>query len=214
MEPQNTEEDIWAAHVLMRLASGGLHHAPPRPVPPVLPAGHAAEEADDAAAEQQLQQEQQQQLQEQLHQDQGQQQQQQQEQGQEQEQEQQAIFAAHLRDSIQIPELWAVEEEDWPAEALALARLPPQRSVQRLGKKPFLANPKEWNMTAAVGQCVGEEAAEPCSRCRRGGRGGRFTGGCIVLPAGVELKKKPLCCLNCRYQWQYNQCSFIQNQQQ
>ncbi|KAI1123791.1 hypothetical protein F5Y10DRAFT_269720 [Nemania abortiva] len=116
-----------------------------------------------------------------------------------------------LRGSIQIPEFWDVERNNWPSGAVVLASLPPQRSIQKLGAA-FRAEPTEWNMTAAVGQCVGDPAAEPCSKCR-GGKG-RFSGGCIVVPPGIDGLKQSWCCFNCRYQWQYKKCSLPKGEEQ
>ncbi|KAI0903568.1 hypothetical protein F4823DRAFT_568563 [Ustulina deusta] len=115
-----------------------------------------------------------------------------------------AAAASHLRSSIRIAEFWAVDMANWPAAAVALARLPAQRTVHKLRNK-FLPDPVEYDMTAAVGQCVGQQAAKPCARCQRGA--GNFTGGCVVPPAGMAGMKQPRCCFSCLYQWQYKHCS-------
>ncbi|KAI0968670.1 hypothetical protein F4678DRAFT_481869 [Xylaria arbuscula] len=110
-----------------------------------------------------------------------------------------------VRDAIKIEELWQEESEDWPMEALQMAQLPAQRSVTKLNK-PFLPDPYEWDMSAAVGQCVGQQAAVPCKRCKMGK--GPFSGGCVVVPDGFKRIKKSSCCFNCRYQWQYKKCKW------
>lgn len=129
---------------------------------------------------------------------------------------------ASLRESIQIDELWALNPEgpQWTAAARALATLPPRRTVTKNNNR-FRPNPAEWNVTAAVGQCVGEEAAAPCEPCRTR-RTHPFTGGCVVLTpeqerhawvagGGVAVDfKKPRCCFNCRYQWQYSKCKWAE----
>ncbi|KAI0398944.1 hypothetical protein F4802DRAFT_603461 [Xylaria palmicola] len=117
--------------------------------------------------------------------------------------------AAHLKEWIDIKELWGVEAHEWPKEVLALARLPGQREVSK-DRQPFLPEPYKWNVTATVGQCVGELAAEPCGRCAKGTTV-LLSDGCVVVPrrlGGAGLKK-PQCCFNCRYQWQYLDCTFI-----
>ncbi|KAI0513342.1 hypothetical protein F5B22DRAFT_612147, partial [Xylaria bambusicola] len=86
-----------------------------------------------------------------------------------------------------------------------MAKLPPLRIVERT-RAAFLPDPMEWDMLAAVGQCVGRQVAEPCDRCKAGNGG--FSGGCILPPLGIQNLKKPWCCLCCQYQWQYGNCSF------
>ncbi|GAP91372.1 hypothetical protein SAMD00023353_6300120 [Rosellinia necatrix] len=94
--------------------------------------------------------------------------------------------------------------KDWPSAALALSRLPAQREVEK--KRHEFRDKPSVNLTAVVGQCVGVEAPQPCTRCERGN--GPFTGGCIVVPpdADVDLNYENSC-FNCRYQKMYRDCS-------
>ncbi|KAI8947889.1 hypothetical protein F4801DRAFT_558998 [Xylaria longipes] len=119
---------------------------------------------------------------------------------------------ASIRNNINIPQLWVGDESDWPGVALALAQHPAQRSVTK-NRNPFIRSAGQMNITAAVGQCVGIEAAHPCDSCSKDKHGGKFSGGCIVAPPAFAGMTGYGCCFSCMYQKHYSDCSFIQKKE-
>ncbi|KAI1348394.1 hypothetical protein F5Y01DRAFT_328523 [Xylaria sp. FL0043] len=109
-----------------------------------------------------------------------------------------------LLTKIDIPQFWRVSGRNWRPAAKILAQLPAQRRVTKL-RNAFRGNPFEWNITAAVGQCVGRVADVPCTLCLRAGE--QFGGGCIVSPEGVDYDGKRTCCYSCLYHNHYTRCS-------
>ncbi|KAI1272201.1 hypothetical protein F5Y07DRAFT_308013 [Xylaria sp. FL0933] len=110
-----------------------------------------------------------------------------------------------LRESIKIDEFWEVDKENWSAVAKKLAEFPAQRQVECL-REHFLPVPFKYNLTAAVGQCVGRLADNPCTHCVESAT--IFPGGCVIWPGGIKKNTDITCCFNCYYQWKYSGCSF------
>ncbi|KAI1169926.1 hypothetical protein F4777DRAFT_159317 [Nemania sp. FL0916] len=115
---------------------------------------------------------------------------------------------------IKIPEIFGSQFKDWHNQAKLFTLIAAQSGRERevtFRSGQFSMKDTEYNVVAAFGQCIGDEATKPCDTCAKDR--GRFTGGCIIMPAGLMIEdfNTPQSCFCCRYQWQHKKCSFVKN---
>ncbi len=121
-------------------------------------------------------------------------------------------------DNKETPGLWTyihshlLTTNDRPSNTAVkeLLMLPKQRDVEYNNHRraTHFAEEASRDVAALVMQVVGDEAAEPCSRCRQGK--GPFAG-CVLVPdIARHTKKRYPCCANCLYRGKKLYCSLIQ----